>query len=127
MGVALAYARTAYGDPAGVVPLRVAIAEHLRAARGVRCEAEQVLRVSVYNADAGLHVAVLLPAGLDDRDVVRRMTRRGLTATALSTCYAGTARRSGLLLGFGGSTARRLVEATRVLGEILRDSGESHA
>jgi hypothetical protein len=27
-----------------------------------------------------------------------------------------------LLLGFGGSTERRLLEATRVLGEVLRDS-----
>jgi len=27
-----------------------------------------------------------------------------------------------LLLGFGGSTERRLFEATRVLGDVLRDS-----
>ncbi|MGI9040413.1 MAG: hypothetical protein ACR2HK_04785 [Gemmatimonadales bacterium] len=45
----------------------------------------------------------------------------GATATALSTCYAGMARRSGLLLGFGGSTERRLLDATRVLGEVLRE------
>jgi GntR family transcriptional regulator/MocR family aminotransferase len=63
---------------------------------------------------------VLLPPGLDDRKVVRRMTGRGLTATALSTCYAGPSRRHGLLLGFGGSTGRRLLQATRVLGEIVR-------
>ena len=83
--------------------------------------------LTVHNAAAGLHVAVLLSAGLDDRDVVRRMAGRGLTATALSTCYAGTARRSGLLLGFGGSTERRLLDATRVLGEVLRDSTQSGA
>jgi hypothetical protein len=29
-------------------------------------------------------------------------------------------RRNGLLLGFGGSTPRRLAEATQVLGEVLR-------
>jgi GntR family transcriptional regulator / MocR family aminotransferase len=62
---------------------------------------------------------VLLPAGLDDRAVVRRMGARGLTATALSTCYVGKDSRSGWLLGFGGSTERRLLEATRVLGEVL--------
>jgi GntR family transcriptional regulator/MocR family aminotransferase len=73
----------------------------------------------VLNADAGLHVAVLLSGGVDDADVVRRTAARGLTATALSTCYAGAGRRSGLLLGFGGSTERRLLEATRVLGEVL--------
>jgi GntR family transcriptional regulator/MocR family aminotransferase len=76
--------------------------------------------LTIHNADAGLHVAVLLSGGLDDREVLRRMAGRGLTATALSTCYATTARRNGLLLGFGGSTEPRLLEATRVLGEILR-------
>jgi GntR family transcriptional regulator / MocR family aminotransferase len=48
------------------------------------------------------------------------MAPRGLTATALSSCYAGRSRRSGLLLGFGGSTERRLIEAARTLGEVLR-------
>ncbi len=105
-------------------------ARHLRRMRGVYLARRDALlaglarhcgnRLTVHNADAGLHVAVLLPAGLDDVEVVRRMAGRGLTATALSTCYAGPARRSGLLLGFGGSTERRLLEATRVLGEVLR-------
>jgi GntR family transcriptional regulator/MocR family aminotransferase len=76
--------------------------------------------LAVHNADAGLHVATLLPDGVDDVEVVRRMTERGLTATALSTCYAGDARRSGLLLGFGGSDERALEAATRTLGEVLR-------
>ena len=76
-------------------------------------------RLTVHNADAGIHLAVRLTAGLDDQDVVRRMAGRGLTATALSTCYAGSRRQGGLLLGFGGSTERRLLEATRVLAEVL--------
>jgi GntR family transcriptional regulator/MocR family aminotransferase len=36
----------AYGDPAGYAPLRVAIANYLRTARSVQCDAEQVLVVS---------------------------------------------------------------------------------
>jgi GntR family transcriptional regulator/MocR family aminotransferase len=105
---------------------------HLRRMRGVYLERRNALlaglarhcadRLVVYNADAGLHVAVLLPQGADDVEVVRRMSERGLTATALSGCYSGAARRSGLLLGFGGSTERRLLHATRVLGEVLRES-----
>jgi GntR family transcriptional regulator / MocR family aminotransferase len=107
-------------------------ARHLRHMRGVYLARRDALltglarhcgdRLTVYNADAGLHVAVELSAGVDDMDVVQRMAGRGLTATALSTCYAGTSRRSGLLLGFGGSTQRRLLEATRSLAEVLRDS-----
>jgi GntR family transcriptional regulator / MocR family aminotransferase len=104
-------------------------ARHLRRMRGVYLARRDALltglarhcgdRLTVHNADAGLHLAVLLSGGLDDQDVVRRMAGRGLTATALSTCYAGAARRSGLLLGFGGSTERHLLEATRVLAEVL--------
>jgi GntR family transcriptional regulator/MocR family aminotransferase len=105
---------------------------HLRRMRGVYLARREALldglarhcgaRLTVHNADAGLHVAVLLPSGIDDVDVVRRMARRGLTATPLSSCYAEPPRRSGLLLGFGGSPPRRLLEATRVLGEVLREA-----
>ena len=35
-----------YGDPAGYLPLRQAIASHIRTARAVRCEEEQVVVVS---------------------------------------------------------------------------------
>ena len=104
-------------------------ARHLRRMRGVyRARRDALLsglarhcadRLSVTNADAGLHLAALLEDGLDDRDVVRRMAARELTATPLSSCYAGGSGRSGLLLGFGGSTERRLLEATRVLGQVL--------
>lgn len=106
---------------------------HLRRMRGVYLDRRNALlaglarhcadRLQVYNADAGLHVAVLLRQGVIDADVVRRMGERGLTATALSGCYSGPDKRSGLLLGFGGSSERRLVQAARVLGEVLRDSG----
>lgn len=105
-------------------------ARHLRRMRGVYLARRDALLtglarycgdgLTVHNADAGLHVAVLLSGGLRDGEVIRRMAKRGLTATPLSTCYAGAARRSGLLLGFGGSTERQLLEATRVLGEVLR-------
>jgi GntR family transcriptional regulator/MocR family aminotransferase len=78
--------------------------------------------LTVHNADAGLHVATLLPTGIDDGDVVRRMAERNITATALSTCYADAGKRSGLLLGFGGWSERRIGDATAVLGEVLRES-----
>ena len=76
--------------------------------------------LTVHNADAGLHVATLLAEGVDDREVVQRLARRGYAATALSTCYADERPRSGLLLGFGGSDEQALEEATRALGEVLR-------
>jgi GntR family transcriptional regulator / MocR family aminotransferase len=72
-----------------------------------------------HNIDAGLHVSVFLPDGVDDRSVVREVMQRGIDATALSSCYAGSRPRSGLVLGFGGSSERRILAACRVLGEVL--------
>jgi GntR family transcriptional regulator / MocR family aminotransferase len=107
-------------------------ARHVRRMRGVYRKRRDVLlagldrhcngRLTVHNAEAGLHISVLLSPEVDDVEVVRRLVGRGLTATPLSSCYAGPDRRSGLLLGFGGSTERRLLHATEVLGEVLRAS-----
>jgi GntR family transcriptional regulator/MocR family aminotransferase len=104
-------------------------ARHLRRMRGVyRCRRDAMLtglarhcadRLTVHNADAGLHVAVLLADGLDDGEVVARMSERGLTATPLSPSYLVRPGRQGLLLGFGGSGERQLIEATKKLGDVL--------
>ena len=50
----------AYSDPAGMRSLRVAIAEHLRASRAVRCVADQVLIVPGSQAALRLAAAALL-------------------------------------------------------------------
>jgi GntR family transcriptional regulator/MocR family aminotransferase len=77
--------------------------------------------LTVHNADAGLHVTTFLPAGVDDTTVIRRMAARGLAGTTLSSCFLGAPRRSGLLLGFGGSDERSIAAATRSLGAMLRE------
>ena len=53
----------AYSDPAGVRALRVAIAEHLRASRAVRCVADQILIVPGSQAALRLAAATLLEPG----------------------------------------------------------------
>jgi GntR family transcriptional regulator / MocR family aminotransferase len=50
----------AYGEPAGYLPLREAIANYLRSARGVHCEPEQVLIVSGSQMALRLCASVLL-------------------------------------------------------------------
>ena len=55
--------RMAYGDPAGVGELRVAIAAHLRAARAVRAEPEQVIVVPGSQAALRVAAAALLRPG----------------------------------------------------------------
>jgi GntR family transcriptional regulator / MocR family aminotransferase len=72
-----------------------------------------------HNSDAGLHVSAFLPKGVDDHAVVAEAARRGVEATALSTCYFGEHPRTGLVLGFGGASERRILAACRTLGEVL--------
>jgi GntR family transcriptional regulator/MocR family aminotransferase len=74
-----------------------------------------------YNTDAGLHLSAFLPRGFDDREVVRKAMQHGISATALSTCYAGRQSRSGLILGFGGANPRRIRVAAQTLGKVIRD------
>lgn len=52
-----------YGNPAGYPPLRQAVAEYLRTARGVRCETEQVLIVSGVQQALTLAARTLLEEG----------------------------------------------------------------
>ncbi|MDP9190398.1 MAG: PLP-dependent aminotransferase family protein [Acidobacteriota bacterium] len=85
--------------------------------RGLREHAEEVVP---HNNDAGLHVSAFLPSGIDDRVVVRELSRRGIEATALSTCYVGASPRNGLVLGFGGASERRIIMACKTLGEVVR-------
>jgi GntR family transcriptional regulator/MocR family aminotransferase len=106
-------------------------ARHLRRMRGVYLRRRDALLegldrhcagiLTVQNADAGLHVATTLPPDLEDVAVVQRVAARGLSPTALSSCYLGAERQSGLLLGFGGSTESRLRRAARLLGDALHE------
>ena len=77
--------------------------------------------VRVHNSDAGLHVTVMLRNDADDRGVAERLGRRGVAALALSNAYVGPSRRQGLLLGFGCAEPQRLLDATRILGDVLRE------
>lgn len=52
-----------YGDPMGLRELREAIAAHLRTARGVRCESEQIMIVSGSQQGLEISARALLDAG----------------------------------------------------------------
>ncbi|HEX7980002.1 MAG TPA: PLP-dependent aminotransferase family protein [Gemmatimonadaceae bacterium] len=107
-------------------------ARHLRRMRSAYLERRDALLrglalhcsdlVEVHNSDAGLHVTVLLPEGVDDREVAARLGRRGVATLALSTSYVAPARRQGLLLGFGCAEPQRLLDATRILREVLSEA-----
>jgi GntR family transcriptional regulator/MocR family aminotransferase len=66
-----------YGDPAGLRELRAAIAAHLRLARGICCEPDQV--VIVGGCQEGLNL------------VARLLVTRGVHAVVENPCYEGAA------------------------------------
>ena len=79
--------------------------------------------LTIGNTDAGLHVVGFLRDGVDDHDVVRRAQSRGLFPSALSSCYAGSGGRPGLLIGFGGSDETVLTSAVQTLVDVIREAG----
>ena len=107
-------------------------ARHLRRMRSAYLERRDALLhglarhcsdlMRVHNSDAGLHMTVLLREGVDDRNVAARLGRRGVATLALSNSYMGPNRKDGLLLGFGCAEPQRLLDATRVLGDVLRET-----
>jgi GntR family transcriptional regulator/MocR family aminotransferase len=76
--------------------------------------------LAVGNHNGGMHLVALLPAGVDDLEVVRRAAEHRLFPSALSTCYATTSAPTGLILGYGGSDERALAGGVTILAEIIR-------
>ena len=57
--------------------------------------------------------------GFDDRAVVAAAARAGIAASPLSTCYAGRARRHGLILGYAGTPDDAIDAGCRTLAEAI--------
>jgi GntR family transcriptional regulator/MocR family aminotransferase len=104
-------------------------ARHLRRMRAVylhRRDAlvtgiqERLPDLSIANADAGMHLTAWLPSHIDDRAVVRIAAAHGVSATALSSCYAGTGARPGLVLGFGGADEAQIGRGVETLARVIR-------
>jgi GntR family transcriptional regulator/MocR family aminotransferase len=76
-----------YGDPRGSVELRGAIAAYLAGARGVRCDAEQIIVTSGTQHALDLVVRVLLPIGSEAwvEDPGYPLTREVLAAGGVAT------------------------------------------
>ncbi|HZT03388.1 MAG TPA: PLP-dependent aminotransferase family protein [Steroidobacteraceae bacterium] len=90
----------------------------LQAALGRHLPAHEVL-----GADAGLHLVVVLPPGVDDRRVCELAGRRGLNPQPLSHCYqAGTDTRPGLVLGYGNTPVGVMDRCVRTLARCIEGS-----
>jgi GntR family transcriptional regulator / MocR family aminotransferase len=77
--------------------------------------------LTIVNADAGMHLTARLPKGFDDVEVVRLARARGISAIALSTCYAANSGDPGLVLGFGGIPEADIIRGVHTLCAVLAD------
>ena len=66
-------------------------------------------------APGGLHMVVILPAGMDDMAVAGRARNRGLAVLPLSAYYVGRAGQPGLVVGFTGTPTSMAADAARRL------------
>ena len=100
-------------------------ARHIRRMRALYMERRTVLleaihkdlndQLEVIGTEAGMQLAALLPAGVDDVAVSIKAAQKGISARPLSICYTNPPARGGLILGYGGANVHELREAVRRL------------
>jgi GntR family transcriptional regulator/MocR family aminotransferase len=75
--------------------------------------------LEIHGTQAGMHLAVTLPKGLDDVKIAGSAARQGLWLWPLSPSYLGDARRQGFILGFGNTAAEEMsYEVSRLHAEL---------
>ena len=90
---------------------RLVLAEAIQTQMGVWLE--------VIGAEAGMHLAALLPPGMDDVALSRKAVQKGVSAMPLSSCYSKPPARGGLVLGYGGANVHQIHEGVRKLRMVL--------
>ncbi len=78
-------------------------------------------RLHIVNAEAGMHLCAWFDPPVDDVAIVKRAAQRGLSPIALSTCFVDAPSRSGLVLGFGGSSEAQISRAVNILSDVIED------
>ena len=103
-------------------------AAHIRQMRRLYEERRDVLRhelaqrlgtlLTVAHAEAGLHLAALLPRGVDDRPLSTAAAAAGLDVPPLSRYYLGRPSRRGLVLNFAGTARAEIIAGVRTLARV---------
>lgn len=76
--------------------------------------------LEVVGTVAGLHLVGMLPHGVDDEAVARRLAMSGVSSVPLSTCWLGRPARPGLILGYASAEVDAIRKATKTLAGVLR-------
>jgi GntR family transcriptional regulator / MocR family aminotransferase len=75
--------------------------------------------LTIMGDQAGMHLAIFLPPGRDDRKIAATAARQSLWLSALSASYVGKTPRHGFVLGFGNAKAREIPQAVRRLKTLI--------
>jgi GntR family transcriptional regulator/MocR family aminotransferase len=73
----------------------------------------------VHGVEAGMHLAMTLPHGLDDRAISARAARSRLWLWPLSPSYTSSTPRPGFILGFGSSLPEQIPRAVRLMRSLI--------
>ena len=74
----------------------------------------------IRGAEAGMHLVVTLPDGMQDREISARAAAENLWLWPLSSCYLGAAACQGFILGFASTEAAGMPRAVKRLRSVLR-------
>jgi len=98
-----------------------------RAALVEAIQAEMAATLEVIGSDAGMHLVALLPGGVDDLAIAKAAAGAGISVIPLSTCYAKTPARGGLILGYGGVNENQIREGVRKLKNCVQGLAHSRS
>jgi GntR family transcriptional regulator/MocR family aminotransferase len=104
-------------------------ARHIRRMRPIYAERRRVLvaelerqlgdNLTIMGHQAGMHLAIFLAPGRDDRKIAATAARQSLWLSALSSSYVGRTPRHGFVLGFGNAKANDIPQAVRHLKKLI--------
>ncbi len=78
--------------------------------------------VAVMGANAGMHIMVLLPDGVDEWDVARRAAEAGVGVYPASPCYCGPGGPPALVLGYAAMAEEVIRRGIATLARVVGDT-----
>jgi GntR family transcriptional regulator/MocR family aminotransferase len=76
--------------------------------------------IQVVGAEAGMHLAVLLPIGINDVAISKIAAENQISAMPLSSCYLTMPTQGGLVLGYAGFNNRQIQDGIAKLAPIIK-------
>ena len=71
-------------------------------------------------SDGGMHSVFLLPEGMDDTEVCRSANAGGLGILPLSTCYSGSKKQHGLIVGFAAHDEAAIQRGVSIIARCIK-------